>query len=313
MEIRQLKSFIAIAETRTFTAGADRVCITQAAISAQIRQLEDETGVKLFLRTPRRVILTEAGEHLLKRARNILREHNAGLAELAELAGAERGRLRVGSASAMVTAEVLPVVLSRLRKQHAHAEVSVLSGTSDALARLLLAGEIDAAFVSLPLEAHGLEAEVLNQDELVAIGHPRHTLARQSVITAEKLAAEPLILGERGGNTRRLLDAFFQEAGVRPDVRMELPRLQAIKRMVEEGLGLGIVPSQSVTEEIAAGKLVKWWIKGAQKIDWELGLARLRGGYDSPILNSFAEICREQFAHKRVKTRSRNEKRVKGK
>src|SRR3954469_13242281 len=100
MEIKQLKAFVAIAETRTFTAGARMMNVTQAAISMQIRQLEDEVGLPLFTRTPRRVILTEAGERLLDRARKILREHDTALAEIAEVAGAEHGRLRIGSASA---------------------------------------------------------------------------------------------------------------------------------------------------------------------------------------------------------------------
>src|SRR5215216_1874554 len=94
MEIRQLKAFLAIAEAKTFTAGARRVNVTQAAISMQIRQLEDEVGLQLFTRTPRRVILTEAGEYLLERARKILREHDSALAEIAEIAGAEYGHLR---------------------------------------------------------------------------------------------------------------------------------------------------------------------------------------------------------------------------
>ena len=98
MEIRQLRAFLAIAEAKTFTAGARQVNITQAAISMQIRQLEDEVGLQLFTRTPRRVILTEAGESLINRARKILREHDAAVAEIAELAGAEYGRLRIGSA-----------------------------------------------------------------------------------------------------------------------------------------------------------------------------------------------------------------------
>ena len=92
MEIRQLKAFIAIVETGTFTAGAGRVHVTQAAISMQIRQLENEVGTKLFVRAPRRVLLTQAGEMLLERTRRILREHAAALSELRELAGAERGR-----------------------------------------------------------------------------------------------------------------------------------------------------------------------------------------------------------------------------
>src|SRR6186997_237369 len=94
MEIRQLRAFTAIAELGTFTAGAHRVHVTQAAISMQIRQLENELGAKLFVRAPRKVMLTEAGEKLLQRARQILRDHDAALDEIAELAGAERGRWR---------------------------------------------------------------------------------------------------------------------------------------------------------------------------------------------------------------------------
>ncbi|MDQ3258108.1 MAG: LysR family transcriptional regulator, partial [Acidobacteriota bacterium] len=128
MEIRQLRAFAAIAETHTFTAAALRVHITQGAISMQIRQLEQEVGAPLFVRTPRRVVLTEAGEKLLERAQAILREHDAALAELAELAGAERGRVRVGSASAMISGDSLPEILKRLRERHLYAEVSVSSG-----------------------------------------------------------------------------------------------------------------------------------------------------------------------------------------
>src|SRR5437764_8610216 len=118
MEIRQLKAFLAIAEAKTFTAGARRVNVTQAAISMQIRQLEDEVGLPLFTRTPRRVILTEAGEHLLERARTILREHNTALAELAELGGAEHGRLRIGSSSSAFAANQLPRILTELREKY---------------------------------------------------------------------------------------------------------------------------------------------------------------------------------------------------
>src|SRR4029453_6149477 len=96
MDIRQLRAFVAIAESGTFTAGAARVHVTQAAISMQIRQLETEIGAKVFIRAPRHVILTEAGEHLLHRARQILREHDVALEEIAELRGAERGGLRMG-------------------------------------------------------------------------------------------------------------------------------------------------------------------------------------------------------------------------
>ena len=295
MEIRQLRAFVAIAETGTFTAGAMRVHVTQAAISMQIRQLESEIGARVFVRAPRHVILTEAGEQLLRRARHILREHDAAIDEIAELAGAERGRLRIGSASAMVLTEQLPAILKELRKQHPAAEISVVSGTSEVLVDQILAGEVDIAFVSLPVDVRGIKTERLSEDQLVAIASPHHRLAKQKTISAYTLAGERLILGERGGNTRRLIDQFFAQAGVTLRVAMELSRQQAIKRMVEEDMGVGIVPLQSVREEVEKAKLIRWWIEGAQ-INWELGIAQLSNGYDSPIMQKFVTMARKYFA-----------------
>ena len=295
MEIRQLRAFVAIAESGTFTAGALRVHVTQAAISMQIRQLENEIGAKVFVRAPRHVILTEAGEQLLRRARHILREHDAALDEIAELAGAERGRLRIGSASAMVLTDQLPSILAELRAQHPGAEIGVTSGTSEVLVDQILAGDVDIAFVSLPVDVRGIKTERLSEDQLVAIASPRHKLAKQRTISAYTLAGERLILGERGGNTRRLIDQFFAQAGVTLHVAMELSRQQAIRRMVEADMGVGIVPLQSVIEDVESGKLVRWWIEGAQ-INWELGIAQLTGGYESPIMQTFIRLSRAMFA-----------------
>ncbi len=294
MEIRQLKAFLAIAEVKTFTAGARLVNVTQAAISMQIRQLEDEVGLPLFTRTPRRVILTEAGEHLLERARKILREHDAAVAEIAELAGAEHGRLRIGSASAMFATSQLPSILQNLKGTFPNAEITVSSGTSQALVDKILHGEIDIAFISLPVDNSHVTTELLFSDEIVAIAHPAHPLADQKFISAAALAGEPLILGEKGGNTRRLIDDFFSAANVQPNVVMELSRQEAINQMVENDMGIGIAGAKTVSKEISEKRLASWMIEGAE-IKWDLGLARLRGGYFSPIAKEFVRFCKESF------------------
>ncbi|MDT7604956.1 MAG: hypothetical protein QOF61_2953 [Acidobacteriota bacterium] len=294
MEIRQLRALAAIADTRTFTAAAARVHVTQAAISMQIRQLEIEIGLPLFIRTPRRCVLTEAGERLLERAQRILREHDGALAEMAELSGATHGRLRVGSASAMFSSDPLPQILRELHTDHPHADVSVTSGTSASLVKQIVAGDLDIAFVSLPVEVRGVQTELLLRDELIAIASPQHPLAKQRVVSAFALAGEKLILGERGGNTRRLIDEFFEQAGLRPRVVMELSRTNSIKRMVERGMGVGIVSFQSAVEEIAEGSLVRWWIEGAQ-INSEMGFAYLTGSYQPPVMQTFINLNREHF------------------
>ena len=294
MEIRQLKAFLAIAEAKTFTAGARRVNVTQAAISMQIRQLEDEVGLQLFTRTPRRVIITEAGEYLLDRARKILREHDTALAEIAELGGVEHGRLRIGSASALFTTQQLPHILQGIREKYPNSELNVSAGTSQTLVDKIMHGEIDIAFVSLPVENSSITTDLLFSDEIVAIAHPGHPRANEKYISAAALAGERLILGEHGGNTRRMIDDFFSAANVRPNIVMELSRQAAINQMVENNLGVGTAGAKTIADEISEGRLVSWMIEGAE-INWELGLARLRGGYFSPIAKEFVALCKESY------------------
>lgn len=294
MEIRQLKAFLAISEAKTFTAGARRVNVTQAAISMQIRQLEDEVGLQLFTRTPRRVILTEAGEYLLERARKILREHDTALEEIAELGGVEHGRLRIGSASAEFATQQLPKILQGLREKFPNSELAVSAGTSQTLVDKIMHGEIDIAFVSLPVDNSSITTDLLFSDEIVAIAHPSHPNANERFISAAALAGEKLILGERGGNTRRMIDDFFNAANVRPNITMELSRQEAINQMVENNLGVGTAGAKTIADEIREGRLTSWMIEGAE-INWELGLARLRGGYFSPIAREFVGLCKESF------------------
>ena len=307
MEIRQLKAFLAIAEAKTFTAGARRVNVTQAAISMQIRQLEDEVGLKLFTRTPRRVILTEAGEYLLNRARKILREHDSALAEIAELGGAEHGRLRIGSASAEFAAIQLPHILQGIKNFYPNADLSVCAGTSQTLVDRIMHGETDIAFVSLPVENSSITTDLLFSDEIVAIAHPSHPRANEKYVSAAALAGEKLILGQRGGNTRRMIDEFFNVANVRPNVVMELSRQEAINQMVENNLGVGMAGAKTIADEIREGRLVSWMIEGAE-INWELGLARLRGGYFSPIAKKFVTLCKEGFVERERELKAASKK-----
>ena len=305
MEIRQLKAFLAIAEAKTFTAGARRVNVTQAAISMQIRQLEDEVGLQLFTRTPRRVILTEAGEYLLDRARKILREHDTALAEIAEVAGAEHGRLRIGSASAEFATHQLPQILQQLRAKYQNADLSVSAGTSQTLVDKIMHGEIDIAFVSLPVDNSSITTDLLFSDEIVAIAHPSHPNAKEKYISAAALAGEKLILGERGGNTRRMIDDFFNAANVRPNIIMEMSRQEAINQMVEANMGVGTAGAKTIADEIRDGRLVSWMIEGAE-INWDLGLARLRGGYYSPIAREFVDLCKANFVEREKKLKAGN-------
>ncbi len=294
MEIRQLRSFLAIAETRSFTRAAQRVHLTQAAVSAQIKVLESEIGTPLFARVNKKVFATEAGELLLPRAQKLVRGHDEALFALAEIAQAERGRLRIGTASTMASIHPLPNILAELKRRHPQARVAVFRDTSAGIVARILSNDLDLGLVSLPVEAPDIRAESLQRDLLVAIVPPAHRLARQRSVTARQLADEPLILGEEGGNTRRMIDLFFDKAGCKPEVMMELGSMTAIKRMVEHGLGVSIVPRASVREELKNGELHALTVRNLAA-DWELGLVSLKTDHLSPVQQTFRELCRTYF------------------
>jgi len=295
MELRQLRTFLAIAETSSFTRAANRVHVTQAAVSAQIKTLEEEVGRPLFARVNKKVFLTEAGELLVPRAERILREHDEAMYDLAELTNAGRGRLRIGTASTMTSHHPLPAILAELKARFPRAQLTVQRGTSAEIVSRILSSDLDLGLVSLPVEASDIRTEVLHRDLLVAIVSPGHRFARLNHVGAAQLAEEQMILGEEGGNTRRLIDLFFEHEGVRPTVTMELGSMTAIKRMVEKDLGVSIVPRSSADEEIASGTIKALKVRHLN-VYYELGLAALKTGYSSPIQRAFRELCGKYFS-----------------
>lgn len=294
MEFRQLRTLLAIADTRSFTRAAERVHLTQAAVSAQIKALEAETGVPLFARVNKKVFLTEAGEILVQHAERLLKAHDEALLALKELGEAETGRLRIGTASTMASNDMLPAILAELKRAYPKAQVTVRRATSTDIVAQILQNDLDIGLVSLPVEASNIRAEVLQRDRLVAIMQPAHALAHQRSISPGQLAAEPLILGEQGGNTRRLIDLFLAKSSVRPEVTMELGSMMSIKRMVEHGLGLSLVPRSAVREEIKAGTLIALPVRGFKDY-WELGLVSLKSAHVPPLQQAFKKLCEKHF------------------
>ena len=294
MEFRQLKTFLAIAETRNFTRAAERVHLTQAAVSSQIKALEAEAEVPLFTRTNKKVILTEAGESLVQHAQKLLRAHDEALLALKELSEVEKGRLRIGNASTTASNDYLPAILAELKSTYPNTQCTVRHATSAEIVTQILQGELDVGIVSLPVEAANIRAEVLQRDRLVAIVQPGHRFAHQRHVSPQQLASEPMILGEQGGNTRRLIDLFFEKSGVKPDVMMELGSMTSIKRMVEADLGASIIPYSSVREEIKAGKLVALPVRGF-KDNWELGIVMVESEHVPPLLKAFKKLCEKHF------------------
>ena len=234
---------------KTFTAGAEQVNITQAAISMQIRQLEDEVGLQLFTRTPRRVILTEAGEHLLRRAqKNFARTRRRACRNRRNCRRGTRtfaNRFGFGDVCDYAVAgdfgKAERINFRTPKSRSVPARVRLWS-IKLCTARLILR--------SCPcrLKIQIFKPICYFSDEIVAIAHPTHPLAKEKYISAATLAGEELILGEKGGNTRRMIDDFFAAANVKPNVVMELSRQEAINKMVENNMGVGIAGAKAVAQ-----------------------------------------------------------------
>ena len=296
MELRLLRTFKAVAEAGSFTHAASRIHLTQAAVSVHIRQLEEEIGSPLFLRVNKKLFLTETGRALLSHAENILRAHDQAKAELAAMGGPSRGRLHIGVASTAITVHPLPEILSEIKRKYALLDLSVIGGTSEWIIEQILSSQIDAGLVSLPVEASDVTTETLRSDKLVAAMSPDHRLARARVIAAEELAEEPLILGEKGGNTRRLIDLFFEKSGLTPQIVMELQRTEAIIKMDELNFGVTILPQEAVRKDVARSRLKAVPVRDLN-LRWEFGVAYLKSDYLPQALESFINLCRAYIAN----------------
>jgi DNA-binding transcriptional LysR family regulator len=304
MELRLLRTFKAVAEAGSFTHAASRIHLTQAAVSVHIRQLEEEVGTPLFLRVNKKLFLTEAGRALLAHAELILRAHDEAKAELAAIGGPSRGRMHVGVASTAITVHPLPEILSEIKRKHPLLDLSVVGGTSEWIVEQILAGSIDAGLVSLPVEETDIATETLRTDKLVAVMTAQHRLARARVLTADQLTAEPLILGEKGGNTRRLIDLYFEKHNLHPNIVMELQRTEAIVKMVELGFGVTILPQKSVSTDVAGGRVRAVAVRDLN-LEWEFGVAYLKSDYVAPVLESFLKLCRAYLGDHRGQSVSR--------
>ena len=169
----------------------------------------------------------------------------------------------------------------------------------------IMHGEIDIAFVSLPVDnSNDHDRICCFSDEIVAIAHPKHPLAKEKFISAAALAGEKLILGERGGNTRRMIDDFFNAANVAEHHRWSFRGRKRSTRWSRTTSASASPEPRSIADEIRDGRLVSWMIEGAE-IKWELGLARLRGGYFSPIAKEFVRLCKESFVEREKELKAR--------
>ena len=244
MEIRQLRTAIAIARRLSFTAAAEELSVAQPALSQQIAALERELGVRLFERTNRRVALTDAGRAFVSRAERVIADLQAAAEEMTAYAGGLRGRVVVGTYQSFAE-HLLPKLLGRFHAQQPGIEVAMREGMADELLRGLAAGAVDVFIGDLAdtdLPPGDFRAEPLYDDELVIAVSARHALAARSAVRVIELREEPFIIFRPGSATTHRLNRLAREAGFDPRVAFESEDSLTVRSLVAEGLGVALYP-----------------------------------------------------------------------
>src|SRR6266545_4216523 len=236
LQISHLRTLQAIARHGSFSRAAQALNLTQPAVSMQVRHLERTLGLPLLERVGKRAFPTRAGQLLLAHADRALRELEAGVERVQGLRGVVAGRVRLGT-SASISIYLLPPALRRFRARYPETEIVIVTGNAAEITRAIVANTLDVGIVSLPVRDRELAVTPFFRDELVAIGPPERAWRRLKTVDAPTLAAHPLILFEAGATLRRVIDGWFHRAGVAPRSPMDLGNTEAIKKLVESGLG----------------------------------------------------------------------------
>lgn len=294
MEYRALRYFVAVADSGSFRAAAERTGVSQPAVSQAVASLERDLGERLFDRVGRSISLTPAGGRLLDPARRVVSDFEALPTLLRAEEGEVRGRLELGTTD-VASIYVLPKVYRAFRRRHPAAELSVRVEGTEPLLRQLGQGQIELAIITLSVGEHratvpsGFAADPLFRERLDFLVSGRHPLAGRRSISLEDLSATPLITFKADSITRQAVDSRFVEEGVVPRVAMEISSPEAIKKLVEVGLGASVLPSRSVSSEVRAGSIAVLSVR-CRKLERVLGVVRDPRRTPSPAAAAFLAL-----------------------
>jgi len=251
MEVRQLEYVVAIADTKSFTKAAERCHTAQSALSHQIARLEGQLGSRIFERTSRSVVLTEAGQVLLPYARKILSDVADAHCELMELDSTVNGRFRLGMTQTAVRALDLVTILGRYSREQPEIEMSLMSGPTVELFSLISRGQLDLAISDLGVEGipHGLDYLPLVETERLVVVVPgdSHLARRKRADIRELCATSRFVDFRENTGLRNRVDEMCRAAGVTREVAFELGEIREMVKFAANGLGVAVVP-RSFTE-----------------------------------------------------------------
>lgn len=294
MTLRQLELFVAVAETGSFSRGAEIIALTQSTVSQHIAALERETNTRLLDRTSKGIFLTAGGEVFLQHARRVLAEQEVLTQAMVGLHGLEKATLNLG-ASNIPANYLVPCFLPALQHEHPGISLNMRIGDSREVLGELKSGQIELGIVGGRIDDEIYSYEPLLKDQLVMIVGPDHPLKERHSITIKELLERKFIAREDGSGTNQALQKAFLSAGLDPESFNVIARLgsnEAVRRAIAAGLGCAFVSDLSIQNNLRHGELIKIDVEGLA-IERQLWLVRLSERTASPAAIAFCELLQQ--------------------
>jgi len=287
MEFQQLEMFAAVVEEGNISRAAQRVFRTGPAVSIALKKLEDEMGTLLFERNDRHNYqLTGSGKLLYEHAKRILDLRRE--AETAVKHSSNDATLRLGTHES-TSLYFLPSLMTRLNETHPAIKTEVICGNADRLLLALTNRAIELALIGDAPADPELDSYMLKRDELVVIANPEHHLSKRQHITVADLRDEYLVVQGRKSHLRERIVQAMQASRIPFNIGVENVGIEAIKRLVINGLGIGFVPKMCVSEEVVNGKLVALKVDDL-RTEWNISLVWRKDHSLSRIAREFIEL-----------------------
>jgi DNA-binding transcriptional LysR family regulator len=295
MDTKQLAAFCAVVERKSFSQAAERLGVTQPAVSLQIRSLEERLGQRLLDRSGRRVEPTEAGTRLYRNARRMLQLEDALLEDVARAdEGRLAGTLEIG-ASTGPGAHLVPLLLCKFQRAHPALRVSLSISDTQAVIEQVAAREIELGAVGALRRHRSLEFEPLARDEIVLAVPPDHPASGRT-ITLEELQLETLIAMQEGAGVRQVVEEELRRAGMRARgllPQLELGLQESVKSAVAAGYGVAFISRTAIVGELAAGTLGSARVAGIEP-SRQLYVVRAKGRPATRAAEAFLEFARDR-------------------
>ena len=293
MDLGQLEAFVQVANQKSFSRAAEALFLTQPSVTARIQALERDLGERLFERSGRGVRLTEVGLCFLPHADRVLQALHEGRDAIDALRNLQSGSLILASATTVST-YILPGVLKTFRQRFPRVEVSVRTGRSEQVLQMLLSDEAQVGLVRAVYH-QDIETKGLIEDQLILVANSSDDLAHFGTVSVEQLGDHPFIFFDRNSSYYSLAQGLFRQHGIVPRIQMELDSMEATKKMVEEGLGIALLPRMAVERELQNGGLAAVDILGMPNPTRQIALITRRSRPLGPVAQSFVEIVQEMF------------------